>query len=65
MGNQDNDTSVPIQKTQGRNMGCLPCENVQFGQRDGYGWDCPSCMKELQRVCGAPWGGSVTEDPMR
>ena len=34
MGNQDNITPVPIQKTQRRNMGRLPYKNVQRGQKD-------------------------------
>ena len=34
MGNQDNVTSIPLQKTQRRNMGQLPLWNVQYGQED-------------------------------
>ena len=33
LGNQDNDTLVPFQKKQRRNMGRLPCQNVQYGQK--------------------------------
>ena len=29
--------------------------------RYGYRWACPSCMKELQKVCGEPWDGYETK----
>ena len=34
MGNQDNDTIIPSQKTKGRDVGRIPYENVQYGQED-------------------------------
>ena len=34
MGNKENVTSVSLQKTQRRNIGCLSCKNVQCDQED-------------------------------
>ena len=34
MGSQDNVTSIPLQKTQRRNVAQPPYKNVQYGKKD-------------------------------
>ena len=40
-------------------------ERVTWPGRYGYRWARFSCMKELRKVCGEPWDGLVTKNPLQ
>ena len=59
MGNQENVTSIPLQKTQKRNVGQPPYKNVQLRNED------ISCMKKDATCMWRTMGWAGDENPMQ